>query len=108
VTAASTDAGAADTSWVRRSLAVVLLLVLLSPLFAWAAGTVGYAEPLENAAEATGAAEHERTLLSSPLPDYSVPGTASAVGTLVSGLVGAALTLLVALGVGRALRRLGS
>jgi cobalt/nickel transport protein len=90
-----------DRPWVRRALLVVLLLVSLSPAFAWAAGAVGYAEPLEHAAAATGAADHERTLLSAPLPDYTVPGTGPGVGTLVSGLVGTALTLLLALALGR-------
>jgi cobalt/nickel transport protein len=97
-----------EVRWVRRSLAAVVVLVLLSPAFAVAAGAVGYAEPLEHVAEATGAVEHERTLLSSPFPDYSVPGTGTVVGTLLSGLIGTALTLLVALGVGRVLDPDGS
>jgi cobalt/nickel transport protein len=92
-------------AWFRRSLVVLAVLVLLAPVFALAAGAVGYAEPLENVAEATGATEHERTLLPSPFPDYSVPGTGTVVGTLVSGLLGTAVTLAVAVGVGRLLDR---
>ncbi|WP_136602249.1 PDGLE domain-containing protein [Salinigranum halophilum] len=92
-------------TWFRRSLVALAVLVLLTPVFALAAGAVGYAEPLENVAEATGATEHERTLLSSPFPDYSVTGTGTVVGTLVSGLVGTAVTLLVAVGLGRLLDR---
>ncbi|AUV81380.1 metal transporter [Salinigranum rubrum] len=92
-------------TWFRRSLVVLVVLVVLAPVFALAAGAVGYAEPLENVAEATGATEHERTLLSSPFPDYSVPGTGTVVGTLVSGLLGTAITLAVAVGAGRLLGR---
>ncbi|WP_318570264.1 PDGLE domain-containing protein [Salinigranum marinum] len=99
------SASAVTRPWLRRSLVAVGVLVLLAPVFALAAGAVGYAEPLENVAEATGAVEHERTLLGSPLPDYSVPGTGTVVGTLVSGVVGTAITLGVALGVGRLLDR---
>jgi cobalt/nickel transport protein len=92
-----------DRSWLGRALAFVLVLVLLSPLFAWAAGAVGYAEPLEHAADATGATDDARSVLDSPLPDYSVPGLGPHVGTLLSGLVGTALTLVVVLAVGRLL-----
>ncbi len=93
----------ATRAWVPRALAVVLVLVLLSPLFGWAAGAVGYAEPLEHAAEATGATDHASPVLSSPLPDYSVPGLGPHAGTLLSAVVGTALTLAVALGLGRLL-----
>ena len=94
---------AAADPWVRKALAGVLVLVLLSPAFAWAAGAVGYAEPLENVAHETGAVGHERTINPGLLPDYSLPGAGPYLGTLVSGLVGTAATLLVALGIGRAL-----
>lgn len=91
--------------WARRAVAVVLVLVLVAPLFAWAAGAVGYSEPLENAAEETGAAEEERVTNPGLMPDYGVPGVGPYVGTLVSALVGTAITLAVALAVGRALNR---
>lgn len=91
------------TPWVRRGLAVVFLLVVLAPAFAWASGAVGYAEPLENAAEATGATDHAETINPGLLPDYGVPGVNSLVGTFVAGVVGAALTLGLTLGLGRAL-----
>jgi cobalt/nickel transport protein len=94
-----------ERAWIRRSLVVLAVLVALAPVFALAAGAVGYAEPLENVAEVTGAVEHERTLLASPFPDYAVPGTGTALGTLVSGAIGTAVTFAVALGVGRALNR---
>jgi cobalt/nickel transport protein len=92
----------ATDGWVRRAVAGLLVLVLLAPVFAWAAGAVGYAEPLEHAAATTGAAD-DAASTPSPLPDYSVPGLPAPVGTLVSALVGTALTLAVAFGVGRAL-----
>ncbi|WP_247005864.1 PDGLE domain-containing protein [Halorientalis litorea] len=94
-------------AWLRdtRVLAVVALVVLvaLAPVFAWAAGQVGYAEPLENAAEETGAADDARPVHDGLLPDYGVPGLGSAAGTLVAAAVGTALTLAVATGIGRVL-----
>lgn len=89
--------------WVPRALGVLLALTLLAPAFGWAAGQVGYAEPLENAAEVTGAADEAEAVGVAPLPDYSVPGLGSAAGTFVSAVVGTALTLVVALGLGRLL-----
>jgi cobalt/nickel transport protein len=91
--------------WVRRACLGVLVLVLLAPVFGWASGAVGYAEPLENAAETTGAADAAVTVHAGFLPDYTVPGLGAPLGTLVSALVGAALTLGVAVGVGRLLER---
>lgn len=95
----------AEEPWVRRALLVVLVLALLAPVFAWTAGAVGYSEPLENAAEATGATDDAETLLPGLLPDYSVPGLGPGLGTLGSALAGTALTLAVALGLGRLLDR---
>jgi len=93
--------------WVRdtRVLAAAALVVLvaLAPVFAWAAGQVGYAEPLENAAEETGAADDARPVHDGLLPDYGVPGLGSAAGTLVAAGVGTALTLGVATALGRVL-----
>ena len=90
-------------SWGRRALVGLLVLVLLAPVFGWASGVVGYAEPLENAAEETGAADAAEPINPGLLPDYSVPGLSSPLGTLVSAVVGTALTLAVAVGVGRLL-----
>jgi len=91
------------TEWLPRALAVLLLLMLLAPVFGWAAGQIGYSEPLENAAEATAATDDAEAVEFAPLPDYSVPGLSSAAGTFVSAVVGTALTLLVAVGIGRLL-----
>ena len=93
--------------WIRdtRVLAVVALVVLiaLAPVFAWAAGEVGYAEPLENAAEETGAADDTRPVHDGLLPDYGVPGLGSAAGTLVAAAIGTGLTLAVTTAIGRVL-----
>jgi cobalt/nickel transport protein len=89
--------------WWPKALVVLLVLVALAPLFGWAAGTVGYAEPLEHAAETTGATHHARSVHDGLLPDYGVPGLGPASGTLASALAGTALTLLVATAIGRGL-----
>ncbi|WP_425499612.1 PDGLE domain-containing protein [Halogeometricum luteum] len=83
----------------------VLVLVVLAPVFGWASGAVGYAEPLENAAEETGAADAADSTVPALLPDYSVPGLGSSLGTLVSAAIGTALTLAVGVGAGRLLER---
>ncbi|RJT07456.1 PDGLE domain-containing protein [Halococcus sp. IIIV-5B] len=92
-------------SWIRRACLAILLLVVLAPVFGWASGAVGYAEPVENAAEATGAAAAATTIHSGIFPDYSVPVLSTPLGTLTSALVGAALTLAVSVGIGRLLER---
>ncbi|ELZ29651.1 hypothetical protein C475_01841 [Halosimplex carlsbadense 2-9-1] len=89
--------------WFPKAVAVLVVLALLAPVFGWAAGQVGYAEPLDKAAEATGATDDAEPVELAPLPEYGVPGLGSAPGTLVSALVGTGLTLLVAFGIGRAL-----
>lgn len=89
--------------WFRTGLAILLVMVVLAPVFGWAAGQVGYAEPLENAAEETGATDDADLRNPGLLPDYGVPGLGSAPGTLVSALVGTALTLVLATGIGRLL-----
>lgn len=95
----------AERPWVRRAMVGLLVLVVLAPVFGWASGAVGYAEPLENAAEETGAADAASPTVSGVLPDYSVPGLGSPLGTLVSAVVGTALTLAVGVGAGRVLER---
>ena len=96
---------ATTDSWLRGAVAGLLVLVVLAPVFGLAAGAVGYAEPLENAAEATGAADDADTITPGLLPDYSVPGLSSPLGTLISAAVGTGLTLGVAIGAGRLLEQ---
>jgi cobalt/nickel transport protein len=99
VNAAPTD------SWRGRALLVLLLLVALAPVFGWASGAVGYAEPLENAAEATGATDAASPPTTGVFPDYAVPGLGHPLGTLASAAIGTGLTLAVAVGAGRLLER---
>ena len=89
--------------WLPRGLAALLVLALLAPVFGWAAGQVGYAEPLENAADVTGASDDAESTGIAPLPDFGVAGWGGAAGTFVSAVVGTALTLLVAAAIGRLL-----
>ena len=89
--------------WLPRALAALVVLTLLAPVFGWASGQVGYAEPLENAAEATGATDHATAVGTALFPDYGVPGLGGATGTFVSAVVGTALTLLLGAAVGRVL-----
>lgn len=87
----------------RQGAGVVGGLVVLSPAFRWGAQQVNYTEPLEHAAEATGATGHAVTTLPGLLPDYGIAGVDPYVGTLVSGLVGAALVLVIGWLAGRPL-----
>jgi len=97
------DSRSSLPDWLLPALAVLVALTLLAPVFGWAAGAVGYAEPLENAAETTGAADSAEPVDIALLPDYGVAGLGASTGTFVSAVVGTALTLVVALGIGRLL-----
>ena len=81
--------------------------MLSSPVFAWAAGSVGYTEPLEIAAERAGA--ESTGAYTGVFPDYTVPVGAVPGGgdILISGVIGTVLTLAVTVGVGRLLREHG-
>jgi hypothetical protein len=76
------------------------IMVLLSPLFAWAAELVGYSEPLENVAGKLGVEEGE-PIWSGIMPDYTIPGINVYVGTLIAGAVGTLITLGLAYAVGK-------
>jgi len=97
-------AALARRTWVKAAIACVLVLVALSPAFAWAAGQVSYAEPLENAAEETGAVDEARSINPGLLPGYTIPGLDTYIGTFLSGLVGVGVVFLLTVGIGRALR----
>lgn len=90
-------------SWARKALAVIAVLIVLAPVFGLASGAIGYAEPIDNAAEETGASDHESTLNSGIFPEYSVPGLGGGLGTVLSAIVGTGLTLGFAVGMGRLL-----
>ena len=78
-----------------KPLIAVGILILLSPLFAYLAEVVGYSEPLENVANAFGLHEHQ--IYSGLLPNYTIPGLNEYLGTLISGIVGVAIFLSLAL-----------
>lgn len=92
-------------SWLRGAALGLFVLVVLAPVFGWASSAVGYAEPLENAAEETDAVDFIEPINHGLLPDYSLLGLSSPLGTLVSAVVGTVLTLAVAVGVGRLLEQ---
>ena len=89
----------------KGALIVIGILLLLTPLFAWAADLVGYAEPLENAAEHLGAMEHETAIISGILPDYTIPGANPYASAIVAGIVGCVIVLIIGILVGKALAR---
>lgn len=89
--------------WFLRALAALGGLIVLTPVFGWAAQAVGYAEPLENAAKETGAVGSADPVQIALMPEYSVSGLNMATGTLVSAVVGTALTLLIATLIGQLL-----
>lgn len=96
---------ATTDSWLRGAVVGLLILIVLAPIFGLAAGAIGYAEPLENAAEATGAADAATSVAPALFPDYAVPGIEGSLGTLISAAVGTGLTLAVAVGAGRLLEQ---
>lgn len=98
----------AHTRWQRRSLAGLLGLVALAPVFAWAAGQTGYAEPMDNAAELAGVASEAVPTGLGLFPGYALPGLGTYAGTLGGALVGTLLTLALALAAGRLLASWGS
>jgi ABC-type Fe3+ transport system permease subunit len=87
----------------RKFWAFLALLIVLSPLFAFAAEIVGYSEPLENIAEKLGA--QEKNIYEGILPDYSVPWLDMASGTLLSAVIGVLITMGVAFGIARSISR---
>ncbi|MEM1994430.1 MAG: hypothetical protein QXW32_02985 [Nitrososphaerales archaeon] len=87
----------------RKALIAVVVLIILTPLFAYAAELVGYSEPLENVAAALGVEEGE-PLYGGILPDYKVSGLDPYVGTLISAAVGCAAVFLLVYSVSRLMR----
>ena len=85
-------------SWVKKSILVMIIIVLISPLF-------GYAyEPLDLVAEQFGA--HENPIYSAPFPDYIVPLMGdNPISGIIAGLIGTFITLFVALIFGLILKR---
>ena len=78
----------------KRAYIAIGFMVILAPFFVWAAEYVNYSEPLENAAEETGAHEHEESLFKGIFSEYSIPGIGTSASTLVSGVIGCAIILV--------------
>jgi len=93
----------ATVRWQRRSLALLLALVLLAPVCAWAATRVGYAEPMTNAAELAGVASEAAPTGHSLFSGYALSGLGTYAGTFGGALLGTGLTLVLALAIGRLL-----
>jgi len=87
----------------KRALTVVGILIILTPIFAYAAELVGYSEPLENIAANLGVGENP--IYKGILPDYTVSGLDPYTGTLISAIVGSVVVFLVAFGISRLLGR---
>lgn len=87
----------------RRSLVGLTVLVLLSPVFAWASERTGYAEPMDNAVELAGMAPDAVPTGISLLSEYAVPGLGPHLGTLGAALLGTSLTLFVGIAFARLL-----
>ena len=85
-------------SWVQKSIIVMIIIVLISPLF-------GYAyEPLDLVAEQFGA--QENPLYAAPFPDYIVPILGdNPVSGIIAGIFGTFITLFVAFLFGLMLKR---
>ncbi len=80
----------------KRSIIVILLLLLASPLLGIViASRIGYREPLDIVAEKLGL--EEKAIEWSPLRDYSFPGLPDTIGYIVSGLVGVVIIIGIGL-----------
>ncbi len=80
----------------KKAYVVIAIMIALAPLFAWLAEEVGYSEPLENAAEETGAGEGS-SIFSGIFPDYTVPGVNPYLSALITGLIGCLILISVAM-----------
>jgi cobalt/nickel transport protein len=84
--------------WILLILAVVLAVVI-SPFAS------EFPDGLERVGEDQGFMDKATELISSPIPDYAIPGiTNEKVATSVAGIVGILLTLAVAYGIGYLVR----
>lgn len=87
-------------SWVVGGLLIALAVVLVSPLAS------ANPDGLERVAENLGFLEQGAEAPFRLLPDYTIPGLGeTGLSTIVAGLVGGIVVAMVALGLGRLLRR---
>ncbi|MFC6961026.1 PDGLE domain-containing protein [Halocatena marina] len=92
--------GFVQQQWARRSVVALTILAACAPVFAWATEQTGYTEPLDIAAELTGASAYASPLFDGVVPGYSIPGLDAYTGTLIVALLGTGLTLIVTVGIG--------
>ncbi len=78
----------------KKAVTLIALLIFLSPLFAYLAEIVGYAEPLENLAVHLNLKDTQT--YNGLFPGYTIPGMNSYLGTFLSGAVGVVIFLSLA------------
>ena len=79
--------------WAPLTIVVSVILVLLSPLFAYAY------EPLDVVAEKYNATES--TIYEAPMPDYILPPLGETeISGILAGLIGVIIVLIVCIGIG--------
>lgn len=88
----------------KKSVLVILALILVSPVFLVLSDLVGYHEPLDVAAEALGLPDLTESINWTPFLDYNVPGLPATVGYVIAGILG----ISIVLGLGLLLRELVS
>ena len=79
----------------KKAYILIASLIILAPIFAWAADLVGYSEPLENAAEEAGASEHGGAY-HGIFPDYTLPGINPYLSAMIAGIIGCLIIMGVA------------
>ncbi len=85
------------------ALGIAFLVAVLAPFLA-----SSNPDGLEKTAEKfESAQDREAELLSSPFPDYTVPGMPGAASEVVAMIIGTALVFVLSLGVARALTKAG-
>ncbi|MCX8171994.1 MAG: energy-coupling factor ABC transporter permease, partial [Archaeoglobaceae archaeon] len=77
----------------KTSLALVAILIALSPIFAYLSEAVNYSEPMENAARILGL--EDNLVYHGLFPDYTVPETDPYIGSLISGVVGVLIVFAI-------------
>lgn len=94
------------TKW-RNAFIAIAVMILSAPIFAWSAKQVGYAEPLEAAAEKVGVLKHGYSLLKGIFPEYVVPGLNPYLSAILSGILGCLMVLFIGWGMGKILKQEG-
>ncbi|MCS7119335.1 MAG: energy-coupling factor ABC transporter permease [Archaeoglobaceae archaeon] len=81
----------------KKSSALVFIMIVLSPVFAYLAEEVGYSEPMENAAKILEL--EEMRIFEGIFPDYTFPGFDPYIGALISGSIGVLVVLAISLAI---------